>query len=150
MNNFFGKTNGRIHILHLRNGEDVLEEFLKFLQREKIKNGVVISGIGTLCACSFHGVVKGSLPAVDHFYKMENVSAEVSGMSGIIAEGQPHLHMVVTIFDENFKTYAAHIEPGCKVLCLAEIAVLEMEEVEMSRVKDEDGIFQLVGRAMSE
>ena len=97
MNNFFGKTNLYVYLLHLRNGEDVLEEFLKFLQREKIKNGVVISGIGTLCACSFHGVVKGSLPAVDHFYKMENVSAEVSGMSGIIAEGQPHLHMVVTI-----------------------------------------------------
>ncbi len=150
MHSFFAKAGQRVHLLRLNKGEDLLEEIRGFVKREAVRNGVVISGIGTLRCCRFHGVTNMTLPAYDEYYSIENVPMELSGLSGIIADFEPHLHMTVTTFGEERKTVCAHTESGCIVLCLAEIAILELGKVQMSRELDDDRLKQLTGRYVEE
>lgn len=62
-------------------------------------------------------------------------------MAGVIADGRPHLHAVVS---DNKKAYAGHLEKGCRVLYLAEIVVLELEDVELTGIRDEKSILMLI------
>ena len=145
MNSFYSDANGRVHILHLSPGEDLLQGILDFIKQENIRYGVVMSGIGTLSKCRFHGVTTAHLPAHDEFYDIPDKPAEFAGLAGIIADYEPHLHMSLTIFDNGFQSVTAHLEPGCRVLCLAEISILELDNVHMCRSMDENGIRQLNG-----
>ena len=38
------------------------------------------------------------------------------------------------------KTYTGHMEPGCEVQYLAELAILELSELNIKRASDEFGI----------
>lgn len=146
MNSFYSDVKGRVHILHLSPGEDLLQGIQEFIRRENIRYGVVLTGIGTLSKCRFHGVTTTTFPARDEFYDIDNKPVEFAGLAGIIADYEPHLHMSLTIFDGGFQSVTAHLEPGCRVLCLAEISILELDNVQMCRSMDEHGIRQLNGR----
>ena len=143
MNYIEGGTGSKLYCLHLRKGEDLLLELIKFLKEKNIINGVVVSGIGTFDRCSWHGVVNTEFPTKNEYYTVEDKPMELAALTGIIADGEPHLHMCLQIYDNERKVIVGHIEPGCRVLCLAEIAIMETNSVEMIRRPDEDGINQL-------
>lgn len=65
---------------------------------------------------------------------------ELASIDGIIADGVPHLHTVVS---DHEKAYAGHLEPGCRVLYLAEIVIMELEGDALTRIKNEKGINEL-------
>jgi predicted DNA-binding protein with PD1-like motif len=81
-------------------------------------------------------------PAVEHFEVWDDKPLELSAISGLIADGQAHIHMVVS--DKNV-AYSGHCEPGCKILYLCEVVIAEIPDGNFKRVKDEHGINQLVG-----
>ena len=143
MQSFKGKTGSRIHILRLDAGDYLLESIQNLIERENIKNAYVVSGIGTLDYCVLHMVMTTSYPPVEHFERWENKPLEVSSIDGIIADGIPHLHMVVS---DHEKAYSGHLEPGCRVLYLCEIVIQEIEEIELVRQKDDKGINKLVAK----
>ncbi|MCL6614258.1 MAG: DNA-binding protein, partial [Firmicutes bacterium] len=61
-----------------------------------------------------------------------------SAIQGLIIDGQPHLHAVVS---DRERAYAGHLENGCRVLYLAEIAAMELAGGEnLQRRPDERGI----------
>lgn len=59
---------------------------------------------------------------------------------GIIADGKPHLHAVVP--DQEY-AYAGHLEEGCRTLYLVEIAIIELKDVNLTRILDEKKILRL-------
>jgi predicted DNA-binding protein with PD1-like motif len=128
---------GRIFILRLDQGDFVLESINELIERENIKNGVVVSAIGTLDYCTLHMVMTTGYPPVEHFEKWEDKPLELASIDGIIADGVPHLHTVVS---DHEKAYAGHLEPGCRVLYLAEIVIMELEGDALTRIKNEKGI----------
>ncbi len=148
MNSFMAHSAGKVHLVHLGPNEDVLEGLKTFLRENNVQNGVILSGIGSLSRCSFHGVVTSAFPAKDEYYVYENAPTEVCGCSGIIADYEPHVHMALSVAKKpgEFLTAVGHLEPGCTVFCLAEFSILELEQVEMRRVPDKDHINQLCGR----
>ena len=148
MNTFVADSKAKVHILHMGPQEDVLEQINVFIKKENIKNGVIISGIGSLSKVSFHAVSNTVFPPKDEFYVFEDAPTELCSACGIIADYVPHIHMALSISKGkgNFDTFVAHIEPGCKVFCLAEFAIMELENVEMQRIKDADNINQLTGK----
>ena len=131
---------GRIFILRLDQGDFVLESINELIERENIKNGVVVSAIGTLDYCTLHMVMTTGYPPVEHFEKWEDKPLELASIDGIIADGVPHLHTVVS---DHEKAYAGHLEPGCRVLYLAEIEIMELEGDALTRIKNEKGINEL-------
>lgn len=134
---------GRVFVLRLDQGDMVLESINEFIAKEGIKDGVVISAIGTLDMCTLHMVTTTGYPAVEHFEHWENKPLELSSIDGIIADGQPHLHAVVSDSEE---AYSGHLENGCRVLYLAEIAIMELKSMDLARVYNDKRILKLISR----
>ncbi len=115
-------------------GEDLLQGLREVIRTEGIRTGVVVSGIGTLSDCRFHQAVAGYPPDLmtrhQEYVELKG-SYEIASVQGIIAEGQPHLHL--TLCDANH-TVAGHLEDGCLVLAIAELAILRADDTPVRRV----------------
>lgn len=131
---------GKTYILRLDKGDYVLESIMELIEKEGLKDAVVISGIGTLDYCVLHMVMTTGYPAVEHFEKWEDKPLELSSLSGVIASGKPHLHTCVS---DHEKAYSGHMEPGCRVLYLAEIVIMELKSLKLTRIRDRNNILVL-------
>lgn len=140
MEYFSTEKTGKVFMLRLDAGEMLLESIVKLIEKEKIKNGMVISGIGTLDYCVLHMVTTTSYPPVEHFEKWNNKPLELAALQGIIADGVPHLHVVVS---DKKKAYAGHLETNCRVLYLAEVVIIESNPMNLVRIPDEKNIKKL-------
>ena len=122
--------------------EMLLETIREALKKHGIKNGAVVSGIGTLKSCHLHHIEHCDFPPSNRFFTIEK-PLELSSISGIIADGEPHLHVVVSYADE--ETYSGHLEDSSEVLYLAEIAILVFNDLKMARHLDEQSRIRLLG-----
>ncbi|MEM2448653.1 MAG: DNA-binding protein [Candidatus Bathyarchaeia archaeon] len=134
---------GRVFIVRLDPGDYVLESITELAVREKIKDAIVISAVGTLDECTLHMVTTTGYPPKEYFRRWENEPLELVSVAGVIADGKPHLHAVVS---DSEKAYAGHLEEGCRTLYLAEIAILEVKGLDLTRVRDERNILKLESR----
>jgi Predicted DNA-binding protein with PD1-like DNA-binding motif len=132
---------GKVYTLRLEPGEDFLDQIELFVTETGLANGVIISGIATFSSCVMHMVTTTGYPPVEYYEKLDNIALELSAISGVIANGIPHIHMVVSNKDT---TYAGHCHSGCKVLYLCEVVIAEILEAGFHRVKNECGVYQLV------
>lgn len=123
-------------------GELLLETVEAAVKEHDIRNGAVVSGIGTLKVARMHHIEHDRFPPDDRIFLIEK-PLEVSSISGIIADGQPHLHMTVGYRDE--WSIAGHVEPGCEVLYLAELVILKFNGLELDRHFDAERKIKLLG-----
>jgi len=137
---------GRAFALRLDRGDCLLESIMDLIGKENLKDAVVVSAIGTLDRCKLHMVVTTGYPPVEHYEHWEDEPLELSSIDGIIADGKPHLHAVVS---DRERAYSGHLEEGCRVLYLAEIALIELKSMDLTRVYDDDNIMKLVSRGSS-
>jgi uncharacterized protein len=119
----------------LKPGEMLLESIKEAIKQQKIKNGVVVYGIGTLKTCRIHHVTHCDFPPDVRFFTIKK-PLELSSISGIIADGEPHLHMVVSYADT--EVYAGHLENESEVLYLAEVTILVFNDFKMARRLDKE------------
>jgi hypothetical protein len=127
-----------VYRLGLRPGELLLESIREFLREEDIQDGAVLTGIGSLSECRLHWPLKPEHPPVDRFGTFEG-ALEITGLQGIIADGEPHLHMTV-VQGGDARVMGGHVEEGCKVLYLAEITIARFSGPAMTRRPDEHGV----------
>jgi predicted DNA-binding protein with PD1-like motif len=94
----------------------------------------VVSGIGSLSECRLHQVVAGYPPDLmtrhQEYLELKG-SYEVASIQGIIADGEPHLHLTVC---EGEHTVAGHLEDGSVVLGVVELAIVCAENAPIRRV----------------
>jgi uncharacterized protein len=115
-------------------GELLLEGLRDVIRAEGIRMGLVVSGIGTLSDCRVHQSVAGYSPNLltRHQDYLEFTGCyEIAAIQGIIADGDPHLHITLC---EGSRTVAGHLEERCKVMTLAEVAILRGMEAPIRRV----------------
>ena len=140
MDYFLSKEIGRSFILRLDQGDYVLESIRDLISKEDIKEGVVISAIGTLDKCVIHMVTTTDYPAAEHFERWDNKPLELSSIDGIIADGKPHLHIVVSDYKQ---AYSGHLEEGCRILYLGEIVIIELKSINLTRVLNSKNVLEL-------
>ncbi|MEM2849741.1 MAG: DNA-binding protein [Candidatus Bathyarchaeia archaeon] len=68
---------GRVFIVRLDPGDYVLESMSELVVREKIKDAVVISAVGTLDMCTLHMVTTTGYPPKEYFKRWENEPLEL-------------------------------------------------------------------------
>ena len=132
---------GRVVVFSFAMGDMLLEELEEGLKDQGIRNGVVISGIGTLKRARIHRVTTTGLPPVEEFPEIVE-PIELSSVQGAIFDGRPHLHCTFTGLGDA-RTWSGHLETGCEVLYLAEIVVGELEGPPLARKRDENGLVVL-------
>ena len=131
---------GRIFVLRLDSGDYLLESIIELVQKETVKDAVVVSAIGTLDEWKAHMVMTTDYPADNHFEHWKDKPLELASIAGIIANGDPHLHIVVS---DSEKAYSGHLEKGCRVLYLAEIVIIEIESMNLARIFNDKHIKKL-------
>jgi hypothetical protein len=138
---FTGGHIAEVAAVRLDQGDDVLAALERLARELDIHTGIVLSGIGTLDQATLHHITHTGYPPKDRMVSYEG-PIELLSIDGLIADYVPHLHTCISIKDQ---TFMGHLEPGCRVLYLAEIAIAKLEGVRLSRRKNpETGINQLV------
>lgn len=140
MEYFVSKQIGRSFVLRLDQGDLILESIEQLIEREKIQDGVVVSGIGTVDSSVLHMVTSTGYPPVEFFDRKKDKPIEVVSIQGFIADSKPHLHMMIS--DRNM-ALGGHLEHGCKTLYLAEIVITEYQDFALRRIPDENSINKL-------
>jgi predicted DNA-binding protein with PD1-like motif len=128
---YAGKT--ELVTIGFKPGEMLLESIQAAIQSQGITNGAVVSGIGTLKTCRMHYITHTGFPPSDQIFFLEK-PLELLSVSGLIADGEPHLHIVVSCGENEM--YGGHLHEGSEVLYLAEIAILVFNEHQMERRPD--------------
>lgn len=124
-------------VLRLDAGDDLLASVEATIEAHGIQDGYVASGIGTLDKCVLHMVTTTGYPAVEHFARWDDKALELASVSGLIANGLPHLHAVVSDKD---KAVAGHVEHGCRILYLGELVIEKRPGPRLERARNEKNI----------
>ena len=62
---------GRLHVLRLDPGTDLLEGLQIAVRQAGIRQGLILTGIGSLTSCHFHVVAEPQWPPADLFVRDE-------------------------------------------------------------------------------
>ncbi|HEX7587799.1 MAG TPA: PPC domain-containing DNA-binding protein [Anaerolineae bacterium] len=119
----------RIHILRIDPGEDVLDTVKDFLKKTGLEQAIVMGGCGTLAAHSLHWVTHNRITTENAFARGEG-GIEILGMSGMVVEGQPHIHVTLSTQQG---AYGGHMEQGCKAYVICEIFFAQVEGKKLTR-----------------
>ena len=126
----FGSFNfSKIHILRVDPGEDILAAVDQFIAEANLKQAVVLGGYGTMAAYHLHWVTHNRIPTENLFRKGAG-GIEILAMSGLVVDGQPHIHVALSNPDGGF---GGHLEPGCIAYVLCEIFFAEVEGTRLTR-----------------
>jgi uncharacterized protein len=123
-----------VHVLRFDPGEDLHDGLTEFIATSGVRNGAVVSGVGTLDQCVMHMVTGLDYPPEEAYPRWTDTPLELVGMQGVIADGEPHVHM--TVSDTEHAT-GGHLEPGCRVLYLAELVIQEFSGLQLTREPNE-------------
>lgn len=133
-------------VVGLETGDLVLESIRQACAEHEIDTGAVVSAIGTLRNLSVHYLHSDDLTQdqKDRNTVLEyDGSWEISGIQGLITDGEPHLH--VTAFDGD-RTIAGHLEEGNETNALGEVLIQPLQGIELTRKPNEHGVSMLERR----
>jgi predicted DNA-binding protein with PD1-like motif len=120
---------GKFWIIRIDPGEDVLNCIRKFVLERGIEQAMVVNGYGTFSKVSLHWVTHNRFPTDNRFEEWEG-GIELMGMSGLIIEGEPHIHFTASTPEGAF---GGHLEEGCICYVLCEVVIMELEGGKMRR-----------------
>jgi hypothetical protein len=128
-----GGRAGEVVVVRLARGDRLLESLREICRREKIRNGVILTGFGSLSRSRVTGVVSPAYPPTRFYDNRARAGVEILALSGLIADYHVHAHVVLC---DRRKAFGGHLEEGCRVLSLSEIAILRLDRLKLERVLD--------------
>jgi uncharacterized protein len=128
-----GARAGGIVILRLAYGELLLESIQEICRQQRIRDGLILTGFGSLTDIAVSGAVGASFPPRKFYQRTRPRGVEILAMSGVIANYHVHCHLVLS--DRN-NAFGGHLERGCRVLSLAEIALMRVTGIKLARLVD--------------
>jgi predicted DNA-binding protein with PD1-like motif len=124
----------RILVLRFKYDVDLLAAMEKMVKQEKIRNAVVLSGIGSVRGYHIHQVSNRDFPSKNMFVKNPTEPADVISMNGYVINGKIHAHMTLSTPD---RAFGGHLEPGTNVFTFAIVTLGVLNDgADLSRVDD--------------
>ena len=124
----------RMVVLRFKYQSDLLAGIEKMVKQQKIRNAVILAGIGSLRSYHVHSVSNRDFPSKNVFIKDSATPADIISINGYIIDGRVHAHMTLTDGD---KAWGGHIEPENKVFTFAIITLgVFADGVDLSKVDD--------------
>jgi uncharacterized protein len=115
----------------------LLESILDVIKQKKIEDGYVQISAGSVHTCTYH-YVTSTAPTPVNAFKTVKGAFEILNGGGIIAAGQPHIHITFSSPDKG--AFGGHLENGCRVLYLAEITILQFRGEALTRANNHNGV----------
>ncbi len=126
----------RIVVMRMKFQSDLLRGMEKLVKEQNIRNGVILSGIGSLRGYRVHSVSSRDLPPSDTFVGNPKAPANLNGMNGYIVDGAIHAHVTMAV-NNGRDTVSGHLEPGCEVLTYA-IVTVGVLDVPLGQVQEQN------------
>ena len=136
---FGGAQVAEIYRIRLDRGDLLLESIESTIARYKIQDGAVLTAAGSLQECTFHGVTSLAEQPRQKFLTLKE-PLEILSISGLIAAGEPHLHMTLSNINKNGAAVGGHLEKGCKVLYRAELTIARFSGLPLARKPNRAGV----------
>ncbi|MHC4480372.1 MAG: PPC domain-containing DNA-binding protein [Planctomycetota bacterium] len=130
MNIFDGMQLDEIVCVYMEHGDDFHECIQEAARQNDIQSGAILSGIGTLDRARVHYVATTGFPAENVFPEVEG-PIELCSVTGIIADYEPHMHCTMALRGDEL--LAGHLEPGCRILYLAEVVIAKFSGRHLAR-----------------
>jgi uncharacterized protein len=115
----------------------LLESIKDVIRQKEIQDGHVLVTAGSVQECSYHYVSSTALKPKD-VYKTVKGPFEILNAGGIIANGEPHLH--VTLSAPGKSAFGGHLENGCRILYLSEVTIVKYAGPPLIRKPNQNGI----------
>jgi uncharacterized protein len=126
----------RILVLRFKNQTDLLAGLQKMVKEQKVKNAVILAGIGSVRNYQVHTVSNRDFPSKNLFVKDASSPADIVSVNGYIVNGEVHAHMTMTDPD---KAFGGHIEPETNVFTFAAITLGVFDDkVDLTNLLDKD------------
>ena len=128
-----GARPGEIVVVRLAYGDLLLESIQEICRQNKIRDGLILTGFGSLTDIAVSGAVGASFPPRKFYQRTRPRGVEILAMSGVIADYHVHCHLVLS---DRKQAFGGHLERGCRILSLAEIALMRVTGVKLARLVD--------------
>jgi uncharacterized protein len=125
----------RIVVLRFKYQTDLLAGMQKMVKQENIRNGVILSGVGSVRGYQIHTVSNRILPSKDTFVKNPTQPADLVSMNGYVIDGKLHPHMTLATPD---KVIGGHLEPGTEVFTFAIVTIGVMNDVDFRHLDEKN------------
>jgi uncharacterized protein len=126
----------RVLVLRFKNQADLLAGLERMVKEHKIRNAVILSGIGSVKSYHYHTVSNGTFPSKNVFVKNPDGPADITNMNGYVIDGRVHAHL--TLADPD-KAFGGHLEPGTTVFTFAVVTVGVFKDgMDLNRVDDKN------------
>lgn len=123
----------RVIVLRFKYQADLLAGIETMVKQEKIRNGVILAGAGSVRNYQIHSVSNRTFPSKNTYVKNPTAPADIISMNGYIIDSKIHAHMTMANPD---KAFGGHLEPGTTVFTFAIVTIGVMNDVDLSRVDD--------------
>jgi predicted DNA-binding protein with PD1-like motif len=126
----------RVLVLRFKNQADLLAGLERMVKENKIRNAVILSGIGSVKSYHYHTVSNGTFPSKNVFVKNADGPADITNMNGYVIDGRVHAH--ITLADPD-KAFGGHLEPGTTIFTFAVVTVGVFKDgMDLNRVADKN------------
>ena len=136
---------GRVVAVRLKPGTDVLLGLTEACRNYNIKNGVILSAIGSLDGVRYCDIVELPDKAAGCGYgEVLHLSGliELTSATGIICHeaetGEINLHIQITLSDRYGNGYGGHLVEGTLVKMTVDVVMAEIEGIRMERQWNEE------------
>ncbi|GHV91773.1 hypothetical protein AGMMS50268_22760 [Spirochaetia bacterium] len=109
--------------LRLNPGDDLLTAIREAVEKNGVRNAVILSGVGSVISHSYHVVASSVNPPRNEFVKGDR-PADIVNIDGFIINGRVHAHI---IFSDTNIAYGGHLELGVEVLTFAILTLAEVD-----------------------
>lgn len=124
----------RIVILRFKFGTDLLAGLKSTIEKQGIRNAVILSGFGSVRNYQVHQVSNRDLPSKDTYVKDPTAPADIVSMSGLVMNGRVHAHMTLANAD---KAFGGHLEPDTNVFTFAVVTLGVLDDrLDLGRIDD--------------
>lgn len=123
----------RIVVVRLKNGANLLAGMERIVGEQHIRNGVILSAIGSLRGWEVHQISNRWLPTQDTFESNPTQPCDLVSMNGYVIDGRIHAHMTLATPD---RVIAGHVEKGNEVDTYAIVTIGVLNDTDLARIDD--------------
>jgi uncharacterized protein len=115
----------------------LLESITDVIKQKQVQDGHVMVTAGSVQECTYHYVTSTATKPKDE-YKTVKGPFEILSAGGIIANGEPHVHITLSAPDRG--AFGGHLEKGCRILYLGEVTIIKYSGPPLVRKPNGNGI----------
>lgn len=124
----------RVDVLRFKYDADLLDRLETKVKDEGIKNGVILSGVGSVRNYHVHVVSNRTFPSKNIYLKDPCCSADIVSTNGYVIDGRLHAHLTMINAD---KAFGGHLESGTTVFAFAIVTVGVLSDgIDLTRLDD--------------